>query len=165
MEIQFEERPEAMRVPKPLLIGAAVLMTATMALSGTSRVTGAGGTRIAAPTAAQTVAARDVRIADRADGAVVVTDAATGQEVHVVAPGSNSFIRGALRGLAFDRRKNHVGPEAPFHIALGTDGRLTFQDPSTGDVLDLDAYGADNAREFATLLPLSKVRIRYVNSR
>ena len=33
------------------------------------------------------------------------------------------------------------------------DGRLTLNDPSTGHVVALEAFGPDNARAFARLLP------------
>jgi putative photosynthetic complex assembly protein len=76
--------------------------------------------------------------------------------VHVVEPGVNSFIRGAVRGLAFGRQRRGVGAEMPFRLSRWPDGRLTLGDPATGSVLDLDAYGGDNRRAFASLLP--KVR-------
>ncbi|HEX8275908.1 MAG TPA: photosynthetic complex assembly protein PuhC [Longimicrobiaceae bacterium] len=153
MMIEFEEEPQAMRVPRPMLLAAAALIALAVALALTARVSDAGATRIAAPAAAQTRAARDLRFADRADGGIVVTDAATGAVAGVVEPGSNTFVRGAMRGLAFERRKRGVGPEAPVRLARWRDGRLTLEDPATGVVLDLAAYGPDNREAFARLLP------------
>jgi putative photosynthetic complex assembly protein len=150
-QIHFEEDAPPTRVPRAMLLAAAAMMLLAMAMALTARVTDAGSLRIA--TEAHPEAARDLRFADRADGAVVVTDAQTGQTVHVLEPGVNSFIRGALRGLAFDRRRDGIGPEAPFRLARWPGGRLTLHDPATGTVLDLGAYGFANRDAFAQLLP------------
>jgi putative photosynthetic complex assembly protein len=96
---------------------------------------------------------RNFLAADRADGAVVITDSATGREVLVVAPGEDGFIRGTLRGLARDRRMRDLGPEAPFRLVAWSDGRLTLDDPATGRRLDLLAFGQTQAEAFARLLP------------
>ena len=148
-EIHIEQDGAPPRVPKAMLLAAAAMVTLAMAMAATAKTTDTGALRIAE---ARPVDARDLRFADRADGAVVVTDAATGETVHVLQPGVNSFVRGALRGLAFDRKRSHVGAERPFRLALGRDGRLTLRDPATGVVLDLAAYGPDNERAFAELL-------------
>lgn len=94
--------------------------------------------------------------ADRADGAVVLTDAASGREVLVVAPGEDGFLRGTLRGLARDRRMRDLGPAAPFRLALWSDGRLTLDDTATGRRLDLLAFGQTQADAFARLLPIGE---------
>jgi putative photosynthetic complex assembly protein len=96
---------------------------------------------------------RSFRAADRADGAVVITDAASGRDVLVIAPGEDGFMRGTLRGLARDRRMRDLGPEAPFRLTAWTDGRLTLDDTATGRRLDLLAFGQTQAEAFARLLP------------
>lgn len=151
--IEFEEAPEAMRVPRPMLLAAAALVALAVGLAATARASDAGAVRIAAPAPAQTEAVRELRFADRADGGVRITDAATGRTVGTVEPGSNSFVRGAMRGLAFERHKRGVGPEAPVRLARWRGGRLTLEDPATGVVLELAAYGPDNREAFARLLP------------
>jgi putative photosynthetic complex assembly protein len=100
--------------------------------------------------------ARDFRAADRADGAVVLTDAGTGQTVLVAAPGEDGFLRGALRGLARDRRMRGIGPEAPFRLVAWSDGRMTLDDTATGRRLDLLAFGQTQAEAFARLLPIGE---------
>jgi putative photosynthetic complex assembly protein len=101
-------------------------------------------------------AERAFRAADRADGAVVLTDAASGREVLVVAPGQDGFLRGTLRGLARDRRMRDVGPEAPFRLTAWSDGRMTLDDTATGRRLDLLAFGQTQAEAFARLLPIGE---------
>ncbi len=91
---------------------------------------------------------------DRGDGAVVLTDATTGRDVLVAAPGEDGFMRGTLRGLARDRRMRDLGPEAPFRLVAWTDGRMTLDDTSTGRRLDLLAFGQTQVEAFARLLPI-----------
>lgn len=150
--IELEEGMETLHVPRGILLAAAALILLASSLAFTARRTGTGAVLIAAPAAETTAQSRELRFADRADGAIVVTDAATGATVEVVAPGTNTFIRGALRGLAFDRRRAGIGSEPPFRLTLWRDGRLTLTDPTTAVTLDLDAYGPDNRVAFASLL-------------
>lgn len=95
--------------------------------------------------------AGDLLFADRDDGAVVVT-APGGGLVAVLPPGTNGFVRGALRGLARERRREDAAMSAPFHVTEYVDGRVTLQDPATGRWVDLRAFGATNAEAFARLL-------------
>ena len=99
---------------------------------------------------------REFRAADRSDGAVVLTDARTGREVLVVAPGEDGFMRGTLRGLARDRRMRDIGPEIPFRLVVWNDGRMTLDDTATGRRLDLLAFGQTQAEAFARLLPIGE---------
>ena len=152
-EIRFEEEGEAMRVPRPMLIAAAAMVALAVGMAATARLTDTGAVRIAQAAPARAEATRELRFADRADGGVVVTDAATGQTAFVLEPGVNSFIRGAVRALAFERRKDGVGAGVPFRLSRFPGGRLVLEDPATGTVLDLAAYGPENAGAFAVLLP------------
>ena len=95
--------------------------------------------------------ARDLLFEDRDDGAVTVRDAA-GAFVAVLPPGTNGFVRGALRGLARERRREEAGASAPFHLSEYADGRVILEDPATGRLVDLRAFGATNAAAFARLL-------------
>ncbi|MEM8856314.1 MAG: photosynthetic complex assembly protein PuhC [Pseudomonadota bacterium] len=92
-----------------------------------------------------------LHFADRQDGAIVVT---TDEGETVLEPGTSGFIRGVLRGLAYKRRGEGVGPEAPFVLAVDpTSGALTLNDPSTQSRVFLRAFGEDNAAAFAALIP------------
>jgi putative photosynthetic complex assembly protein len=101
---------------------------------------------------------RAFRAADRDDGAVVLTDAATGSEILIVAPGEDGFVRGTLRGLARERRAHDLGPQAPFRLVAWGDGRLTLDDTATGRRLDLLAFGQTQAEAFSRLLPIGEKR-------
>lgn len=155
--IHIEDDGPPPRVPRAMLIAAAVMIALAIGMAATARLTGAGSVRVA--TGERPVLERALRFADRADGAVVVTDARTGETVHVLQPGVNSFVRGAVRGLAFGRKRDGMGAEAPFRLAAWPDGRLTLEDPATGTVLDLAAYGAVNRQSFAELLPNVRANI------
>ncbi|CAH0241122.1 photosynthetic complex assembly protein PuhC [Roseomonas sp. CECT 9278] len=93
---------------------------------------------------------------DRGDGAVVLTDSATGRDVLLLAPGEDGFLRGTLRGLARDRRLRDIGPEAPFRLVAWSDGRLTLDDTATGRRLDLLAFGQTQVDAAARLLPIGE---------
>ena len=93
-----------------------------------------------------------MRFADRADGAVVITEAETGRVVNVASPGTNGFLRSTLRGLVRDRKRSDIGAEAPFRLIRWNDGRLTLQDEATGRTIDLGAFGLTNAAAFARLM-------------
>jgi putative photosynthetic complex assembly protein len=135
-------------LPRPLLIGAALLIAFTVVGAGLTRGTGIGTVTLARAPAAETLV---LRFEDRPDGALVARNAADGAGVAVYPAGEGHFVRGTLRGLVRERKRLGLGPEVPFHLVRGTDGRLTLDDPATGRHVDLDAFGATNAGTFAHL--------------
>ena len=136
--------------PRGALLGAAALMT--LADRGgrngpAHRDLGRAMYRTGVP-----VESRDLRFADRTDGAVVISEAGTGRVVDVASPGTNGFLRSTMRGLARDRKRQDLGAEAPFRLTRWADGRLSLQDEATGRSIDLGAFGATNAAVFAHLM-------------
>jgi putative photosynthetic complex assembly protein len=136
-------------VPRGPLIGAVALVLAVLTVVGVGRISGAG---VTSATEGVPLLARELIFADRPDGSILVSDADAGSDVAVLAPGSNGFVRGALRALVRDRRREDVGGRSPFHLAAWPDGRLTLEDPSTGRVVGLEAFGPTNMAAFARLL-------------
>lgn len=135
-----------MRLPL-LALGALVL--ASIVATAAVRMTGIGAMHVAdAPTAE----VREFRFEDRPDGSIVVLDATNQQLVDTVAPGSNGFLRGTMRGLARERKRQGVGAELPFRLVGHTDGRLTLEDPGTGRRVDLGSFGPTNAAVFAQIM-------------
>jgi len=61
-----------------------------------------------------------------------------------------------LRGLVRERRLSGIGSSAPFVLRRWADGRLTLEDPKTGRVIDLGAFGVTNAQAFAKLMASSE---------
>lgn len=133
--------------PRSVLMAAGGLVLFTILAASYGSLTGLGRP---APTGIAT-AARSLRFADRADGAVIVTLAGTGQVVDVMT-GQNGFLRGTLRGFARTRRADGVGAQPPFQLTGYADGRLTLTDPSTGRVVELEAFGSQNEAVFVRLL-------------
>jgi putative photosynthetic complex assembly protein len=136
-------------LPRGPLLGAAILVGGAILAVAAVRLTGVGMSRVAD---APTISERAFRFEDRIDGSIAVLDAANNRQVEAVAPGTNGFLRGTLRGLARERKRQGVGPEEPFRLVAHADGRLTLVDPTTGRRVDLEAFGATNAAAFSQLL-------------
>jgi putative photosynthetic complex assembly protein len=132
--------------PRGPLIGAAVLVLLTLGGAGLSRLTAAPAAPDPTP-----VALRDLWFADRTDGAVLVYRAGDPTPFRVVT-GQAGFLRGTLRALVRERRLDRVGGKKPFRLCAWPDGRLTLEDTATGERIELEAFGADNAAVFAQLL-------------
>jgi putative photosynthetic complex assembly protein len=136
-------------IPRGLLFAVAALVLLTLVSVAVMRLT--GGTQALEPSA-PVVAARELRFADRPDGGIAVSDARTGDLVSLIEPETNGFLRGTMRSLVRDRRRDGIGAEPPFVLAARADGRLTIDDPSTGRTIDLASFGPTNASAFAQLL-------------
>lgn len=143
-------------LPPGALRLAGALVAATLALV----ISVQAGLLDRAPTAAelrteagvQPLAERMLHFTDRADGAVVVSDARTGAEVAVIGREGGGFIRGVMRGLARERRMHHRGAVAPFRLTQWRDGALSLTDTATGRIIELGSFGPDNRAAFARLL-------------
>lgn len=130
--------------PQAPLIGVAALFAMTIGMAFV------GGTR--APETATVVWQRALIFEDRADGAVTVREPTATAPFAVLEPGTNGFIRSALRGMARERLRDAYGPETPFRLVSWNDGRLTLDDPATGRRIDIKAFGHTQAEAFAHLL-------------
>ena len=135
--------------PKWLLYGAGLMIAVTLALATWSRLTGLGDVP---PPQSEQVAQRSLHFADLSDGSVQVMDARSEEVIAVLEPGTNGFIRSLMRGLARERHKRGISAATPFQLKLWEDGRLTLVDPTTGQSIFLNAFGADNVGAFARLL-------------
>ncbi len=139
--------------PRGALFGAAGLVALALAAAALGRWAGPGsgvmpeGTR---------VESRDLRFADRGDGAVVISEARSGRVVDVIAPGTNGFLRSVMRGLARDRKRQELGPEPAFRLTRWADGRISLDDEATGRRIDLGAFGPTNAEAFAHVLTAAR---------
>lgn len=135
--------------PRLPLAALGTLVLVTLMGVAAVRLTGVGGSAEAPAPALQ---ARSLQFTDLPDGGIAVSDADTGQVIDTVAPGTNGFLRSAVRGLVRDRKRQQIGPQPPFRLVARSDGRLTLEDPSTGRRIDLEAFGPSNAGVFARLL-------------
>ena len=137
-------------VPRGVLLAAAALLGFTLLAVIAARL---GGQEALPRITAAAVASRDLSFENRADGAVAVYDVADGGVVDVLAPGSNGFIMGVLRGIDRERGRRDIGTDARLiRLTRWTDGRLTLDDPATGFHSELVSFGPTNAAAFARLL-------------
>jgi putative photosynthetic complex assembly protein len=132
----------------PLLILGS-LVVCTVVSVAVVRLTGLGAAH--APDAAP-IQVREFRFEDRADGSIVVLDASGQQVLDRVPPGSQGFLRGTMRGLARERKRQGVSPDLPFRMTGRADGKLTLEDPGTGRRVDLGSFGPTNAAVFAHIM-------------
>ncbi|MBV8971046.1 MAG: hypothetical protein JO290_02015, partial [Sphingomonadaceae bacterium] len=114
--------------PFPLapLLGAGVLIAMTVAVAAGPRLGYLAPIETAASDRAThhvaVVETRSLRFTDRADGALVVSDAARGTTAAVLPHGvNNGFVRGVLRGMARDRKLRDISPAAAFTLTLFAD--------------------------------------------
>jgi len=132
----------------PLYSAAALILAALLLVVGV-RSTGQGEVRT--PQAA-VLAERLLHFVDQPDGSIRILDARDGRLIDTVAPGTNGFLRGTLRGLARERGREGIGPEIAFRLTGRSDGRLLLEDPATRRLVDLGSFGPTNATVFARLL-------------
>jgi putative photosynthetic complex assembly protein len=141
--------PAYQRFPRVPLYGAGLVLLATVAWVAAVQL---GNLSTSYVTTAMPKSERALRFVDQADGSILITDAKDSSVIDVVAPGTNGFLRGALRGLARERKRSGFGSETPFLLTARSDGRLTLDDPTTRRQVDLKSFGATNAFVFEQLL-------------
>ena len=136
-------------IPRGILLGAAALLTLTIAAAGGARLLGA---EPAASPDIEALERRLLRFDDGANGTVIVTNAADGRVVDVLPSGSNGFVRGLMRGLARERKSKSIDSAPPFELTRWSDGRLSRSDPATGRFVALNAFGGTNVAAFGRFL-------------
>jgi putative photosynthetic complex assembly protein len=136
------------------LVACAVLALSTLVGVTVVRLTGVGsGLSDVAPV----VQERALRFQDRVDGGITVLDASNGAVIGDVAPGTNGFLRSAMRGLVRERKREGIGPQLPFELVIRGDQRLTLEDPGTSRRIDLRSFGPTNAGVFEHLLYVTAI--------
>lgn len=145
----LHEAPPPVRFARAPLFALGAMVIATIVTVAAVRVTGVGMLRTPDSAAVST---REFRFEDRPDGSIVVLDASGTRLVETVAPGSNGFLRGTMRGLARERMRQQVSPSLPFTMIGRADGGLTLVDHGTGRRVDLGSFGPANAAVFARIM-------------
>jgi putative photosynthetic complex assembly protein len=139
--------------PRGALIAASALIGFSLIITAAGRLARLNAPLAPAeasqPAPSQSV---DLRFVDEANGSVSVRDSRTDREIANLAPGTNGFVRGVMRGLAHDRLRHGLSAEPPFRLSRWDDGRMALIDTATGRVIDLDAFGGSNKDAFARLL-------------
>ena len=135
-------------MPKGVLLGAAALTFFALSAVAFSRVSEIGAVHMAP---VKPVAVLSLKFADRDDGSVGVIDASTEKTIYVVAPGTNGFIRGVMRGLIQERKRSGLDDTTPFTLTHWADGTVSLEDSAIHRAVDLDAFGPTNSGAFAQL--------------
>lgn len=147
-------------IPRGPIIAGAALIGATLIAVAAVRLSGIDiSSRSQAPVVAET----RLQFDDLPDGGIAVRDASAGTVLRVVPRGADGFLRGTLRALVRQRRLAEVGAQAPFRLSAHSDGRLTLDDPATGERIDLEAFGPTNAAVFAQLLATGEGKRAAIN--
>lgn len=144
MSDPFEGRP----FPRAVLIGAALLIGFVILATAMVRITGVGRTEMPM---APIVESRQLLFVDNGDGTTTVKVPDEGV-VAELESGSDGFVLGVMRGMVRERKSYDASLDAPYLLSRREDGRLLFEDPLTGRVIDLRAFGPTNAGSFANLL-------------
>lgn len=140
-------------LPKPALVGALLLIAMTIAAAAWQHGRASDTADRLGTTALEQ---RQLNFVDRDDGAVVVVDVARAATVATLAPGTNGFVRGVLRGLVRDRRSRDLGGDRPFVLTRWSDDHLTLTDDATGRRIELRAFGPTNEAAFRAMLAVAK---------
>ncbi len=161
VEIHFEPEPGSssampqLAPPRPFIRAAIALVVATFVLAVAASRFGIGKS---GDVYEQAVAQRSLRFTDAPDGGILVHDATSGALALTLPMGTNGFLRGALRSLASGRRRAHLSPAAPFVLTAWADGRVSLEDPLTGQRIAVTSFGPTQVRSFVALLdPAGKV--------
>jgi len=133
-------------MPKGVLLGAAALTLFALSAVAFSRVSEVGALHMAP---VKPVAVLSLRFADRDDGSVDVIDASADRTIYVVAPGTNGFIRGVMRGLIQERKRSGLDDSVPFTLTHWADGTVSLEDSTIHRTVNLDAFGSTNSGSFA----------------
>jgi putative photosynthetic complex assembly protein len=96
---------------------------------------------------------RKFSVEDFPGGIVELRDAESRELIARYDIGEGAFVRTSLRSLADARHRIAPGDQSPFRLELRESGRLRLIDPVTEQVLELWAFGHDNALAYEVLLP------------
>jgi putative photosynthetic complex assembly protein len=155
VEIHFEAEPGSssampqIHPPKPLVLSAVVFVLLAFVLAIAASRFGIGK---APDIYENAVAQRALTFADAPDGGILVHDASDGTLALALPKGTNGFLRGALRSLASTRRRSGVSADAPFVLTAWQDGRVSIEDPSTGERIAVTSFGPTQVKSFVALL-------------
>ncbi len=150
MSDPFKDQP----FPKGALIAGAVLIGVSLMTAATGRYV---DSRESPFDGADQTETRYLTFEQLSEGGIAVLDYDSGDEIDVLAPGTNGFIRGVMRGLSRERQQNGVGPEHPYKLTYWSNGRYSLEDPSTDREIDLGAFGPTNVSAFARYLSVDHV--------
>ena len=141
---------ENMAPTVPLMLAGGLVLITLLGVIWQQAVVNPAATVRQAPSV---VAERYLQFADRPNGAVAVIAMPDGEELAIIEAGDGNFLRGTLRGLIRERRMHDAPMSMGFVVRRYSDGAIAVIDLATDRVIDLRAFGAENASEFVRYLP------------
>ena len=102
------------------------------------------------------LATRVLAVEDAAEGAVIVRDAKTGENIIIYKHGEGSFFRATLRTLVNDRRHKGLPVDGNFRLEAHAGHQLFLIDETSGKTLSMNAFGPTNTAVFAELISNKK---------
>jgi len=148
-------------LPRAAIQGLFALVLLALLLAAAGR---AGWLGSATPSAVAAISEQELRFIDSGRGTVLVLEAGSGMQVTEIEVGDAGFVRSVMRGLARERKRSNLGSEAPFRFTHYADGRFSLSDPMTGRIIELRAFGPDNAGAFEALVH-SASELRHLGQR
>jgi putative photosynthetic complex assembly protein len=144
--------------PRPILIGAAGLVLASLVLVSAARLdrlANGSPTPQSAAGAASTpvVDARTVRLHQLDNGSLVVEALDGSLPPRTIPADKGGMVLGVLNGLRHQREAvGATGDDPILQITRLANGRILAEETASGMVLDLGAFGSTNKAAFAALL-------------
>lgn len=144
-----EEAIDARPFPRGVLLAASLLVLFTMLAATTARQTGVGATRL---DISNVTASRDLTFREQPGGVIAAFDAGSGERIAEIQSAGNGFVGVVLKGMARERSIAGVGQNHPFRLLTLADGSSVLEDPASGKVVTLGAFGSDNLKAFTQLM-------------
>ncbi|WP_439106995.1 photosynthetic complex assembly protein PuhC [Congregibacter sp.] len=132
-----------------LVAGLAVFVMAVLAATLIARLTGYSMDSVPEATVLDV---RELGFRDLPNGVVEVFEWQSKDTIASIPSGEGAFLRGVVRSLVRQRRGLDSGIASLFELTRYDDARLVLSDPSTGEKIDLVAFGASNIAVFAALM-------------
>ncbi|WP_245566260.1 photosynthetic complex assembly protein PuhC [Stappia stellulata] len=144
-----EARPSWSAFPRLPLFGAVGLIAFVFAAVIFGQTTEIGTVRnvIGNP-----VDMRDIVFSERADGIILVADAASGTTIARLEPGKGGFAGGALPALKRIRLVEEAPQHLPYRVIRWDSGAVSVSDTATGERIYLNAFGSDIVAQFVGFL-------------
>jgi putative photosynthetic complex assembly protein len=144
-----EHAIDAQPFPRPMLLGAGALIVVTLLGTAAASIANIGATRLDTSDVRST---RDVRFVEMAGGMVRATDATTGMTIADIASAGNGFVGVVIKGFSRDRALAGTAPNTAYRLKTLSDGRTLIEDPTSGRIVMLGAFGSDNLKAFTQLM-------------
>lgn len=145
MSHAIDEQP----FPRGFLVAAGALIGFSILVAAVARITDLGAARLPP---SPVVSSRLLTFKLAPDGSVQTHDVLSGQSAPTVPAHGFGFVRVVLDGVARERMRANVPLGSPLLLTVHADGSTRLEDPQTGQIVSLGAFGHSNQAAFAQLL-------------